>query len=90
MALPRSLGKINPASTALFLCDMQVKFRPSISHFDAVVANSNRVLSAAKLMNVPALATEQYPKGLGSTVPELEIAKAEVSCCAVVECNVMV
>ena len=75
MSLARNLGKISPSSTALFLCDMQAKFKPSISYFDAIVHNSNRVLSAAQLMSVPCVATEQYPKGLGPTVPELELAR---------------
>ena len=69
------LGRINPATSALFLCDLQEKFAPIISHFDGVVSNSNRVLHAAKIFDLPVLATEQYPKGLGRTVPELEIAK---------------
>jgi hypothetical protein len=33
-----------------------------IAHFDAVVANSNRVLGAAGHMGMPVLASEQYPK----------------------------
>ncbi|TRY68851.1 hypothetical protein TCAL_03214 [Tigriopus californicus] len=71
----RGLGRISASTSALFLCDMQEKFRPMISYFDEVVHNSNRVLHAAKTMSMPALVTEQYPKGLGRTVPELEIAK---------------
>ena len=50
MSVLRNVGKIRPSSTALFLCDMQVKFRPSITHFDAVVQNSNKVLAAAQHM----------------------------------------
>ena len=74
-----------------------------ISHFDAVAANSARVLAAAAHMGMPIAATEQYPKylslflflslslslslwpkslwsslpfrGLGPTVPELELEK---------------
>ena len=46
-----------------------------IAHFDKIVFNSNRVLNAAKIMEMPVMATEQYPKGLGKTVPEIEVAK---------------
>ena len=53
----------------------QEKFRPMIAHFDKIVYNSNRVLNAAKIMEMPVVATEQYPKGLGKTVPEIELAK---------------
>ena len=50
-----------------------------ISHFDEVVSNSSRVLEAAKIMALPCLATEQYPKGLGPTVDELGLAKHSIT-----------
>ena len=70
-----SLGRLAPQSTALFLCDMQEKFRPNIRHFPEVVQISNRLLQAAAILDIPAVVTEQYPKGLGRTVPELEVEK---------------
>ena len=51
MSVLRAVGKISPSSTALFLCDMQVKFQANITHFDAVVQNSNKVLNAAQHMS---------------------------------------
>ena len=51
MTIARNIGKIVPSSTALFLCDMQVKFAPSIFSFQKVVSNSNRVLNAAQIMS---------------------------------------
>jgi len=77
-AAVRSLGKLNPKTSAVFLCDMQDKFRTMISHFDEVAHNSNRVLNAAKIFDMPVMATEQYPKGLGHTVPEIELAKFNI------------
>ena len=71
----RQVGRIVPKTSAVFLCDMQVKFRPNISYFDQIVFNSNRVLHAAKIMGIPVMATEQYPKGLGRTVDEIELGK---------------
>ncbi len=58
------LGKMVPKNSALFLCDMQEKFRPSIKYFNEIVFNSNRLLQAAKLLNMPVFCTEQYPKGI--------------------------
>jgi len=58
------IGKLLTKNSCLFLCDMQVKFRPSIKHFDEIVQNSNRLLRAAKILEMPVVVTEQYPKGL--------------------------
>lgn len=50
-------------TSALFLCDLQEKFRPAIQYFPQIVETSNRLLQACKLLKVPYLVTEQYPKG---------------------------
>jgi len=57
------LGKLVPKHSSLFLCDMQEKFRPSIKFFDEIVENSNRMLRAAKILDIPVVCTEQYPQG---------------------------
>jgi len=38
----------------------------------SVVKNSSILLQAAKLLEVPVICTEQYPRGLGPTLPELQ------------------
>lgn len=65
-----ALGRVHPASSILFLCDMQEKFR-QVAYFPQIVAVAARMLKVARLLEVPALLTEQYPQGLGPTVPEL-------------------
>ncbi|XP_054849415.1 isochorismatase domain-containing protein 2 [Eublepharis macularius] len=65
------LGKVIPKTSILFLCDMQEKFRPNISYFPQIVSVAARMLKAAKALEIPTAVTEQYPKGLGPTVPEL-------------------
>ncbi|XP_028835011.1 isochorismatase domain-containing protein 2 isoform X2 [Denticeps clupeoides] len=50
---------------------MQEKFRPTIFQFGNVVSNAARVLEACRILGIPPIVTEQYPKGLGPTVPEL-------------------
>ncbi|KAL5110968.1 Isochorismatase domain-containing protein 2 [Taenia crassiceps] len=69
-ALPR-LGKLIASRTSLFVCDMQEKFRHSISHFNAIVSVSGRLIAAAKMLEMPIIVTEMYPKGLGQTVEDL-------------------
>ncbi len=44
---------------------------PFIAGGPRIVWNIRRLLDAAKILGLPAAATEQYPKGLGPTVPEL-------------------
>jgi isochorismate hydrolase len=41
---------------------------------DQVVKNCLHLIELAKMQNVPVVVTEQYPKGLGRTVPELQAA----------------
>ena len=57
------IGRLNPSKTFLLLCDMQEKFATTIQHFDEIVLNSEKVLDACKLLQVPYLVTEHYPKG---------------------------
>ena len=64
MSVAKRLGLLKASKSALFLCDMQVKFAPNIAYFPQIVKNSKRVFDAAQVMNVPVLATEQYPKGM--------------------------
>ncbi|CAH8562647.1 Growth factor receptor-bound protein 2, variant 2 [Schistosoma haematobium] len=65
------VGKLLLPRTALLLCDIQEKFRPTISHFDAIVETSSRMLTAARMLGMRIVVTEMYPKGLGPTVKEL-------------------
>ena len=42
---------------------MQDKFRPSIKYFPQIVETSNKLLQVCKILDVPYVVTEQYPKG---------------------------
>jgi hypothetical protein len=65
------LGRLNPSRTLLLLCDMQEKFAKTTSHFDEIVEASSRLANTANFLEMQTLITEQYPKGLGNTVPKL-------------------
>jgi nicotinamidase-related amidase len=56
--------------TALVVVDVQEAFRPYAS-FERVAAASGTLLQAARILQVPAIVTEQYPKGLGHTAREV-------------------
>lgn len=66
---------------ALVVVDVQEAFRPAVEGFDEVVENTRRLMEGAKILDVPVVVTEQYPKGLGHTVEELgEVKAVEKSC----------
>ncbi len=82
-------SQMSAADTALLVIDVQEKLVPLIRGHEALVRNIAFLLDAAALVGVPALATEQYPKGLGPTVAALRQHlperpdKVGFSCCAV-------
>ncbi|MBX3437519.1 MAG: isochorismatase family protein [Planctomycetaceae bacterium] len=53
------------------MVDMQAKLLPFIATSPQVIANCVTLVKAAQLLGPPVFATEQYPKGLGGTTPEL-------------------
>ena len=66
---------------ALVVVDVQEAFRPAVQDFDDVVENTRRLMEGAKVLGIPVIVTEQYPKGLGRTVEELgEVSAVEKSC----------
>ena len=65
----RRLGMLRREQTALFLCDMQEKFRPSIKFFNEIVFMSNRMLIGAQTLGLPVIVTEQYPTGSPNLLP---------------------
>jgi nicotinamidase-related amidase len=58
-------------NSGLLLIDLQARLMPAIADAETVIANARRLLKAARLLALPAMLTEQNPKGLGPTVPEL-------------------
>jgi nicotinamidase-related amidase len=74
--------------SVLLLIDLQQRLMPVIHAGDSVVARAARLAEAAGLLDVPVLATEQYPDGLGPTVealagyPRATLAKTAFSAAA--------
>ena len=55
----------------LVVIDFQGRLMPAIHAGDKVLLNAGRLVEAARMLGVPAIVTEQNPRGLGPTVPEL-------------------
>jgi nicotinamidase-related amidase len=68
---PRHPHVLDPAIAAVVVVDLQEGFRAHIHQFDRIVARTAIVVQSARLLNIPVLATEQYPQRLGATVPEI-------------------
>jgi nicotinamidase-related amidase len=56
---------------ALLIIDVQEKLLKAIDGAEQVLSRTLLLVEAAKILEVPVFATEQYPKGLGPTVEPL-------------------
>lgn len=57
--------------SCLLVVDIQEKLAPAVADPAAVIRNSAILMKAAVRLGVPTILSEQYPQGLGPTVPEL-------------------
>lgn len=67
----RSFSLLSPQNSLLLVVDIQQRLMPVIENRDQIVFNTRRLLEAANLLEVPVLVSEQYPQGLGPTLPEI-------------------
>jgi nicotinamidase-related amidase len=56
---------------ALVVVDVQEAFRPAVLDFDRVAGAAATLVRGARILDLPVIVTQQYPKGLGATVPEV-------------------
>ncbi len=57
--------------TALVVVDVQEGFRKAIPDFETVARRTATLVEGARILGLPVVVTEQYPKGLGRTAPEV-------------------
>jgi len=60
-------NKLDVDRTFVLVIDIQEKLLPLIRHHERVLAISRKLLDAVRVFELPVLATEQYPKGIGRT-----------------------
>ncbi len=62
---------ITPANSTLVIVDLQERFSHAIEGWDRIVERASILARTATLLGWPVVTTEQYPRGLGSTVPQV-------------------
>lgn len=65
--------------SALLIIDIQERLAAAMSEREKVVENNLHLIELAKMLDIPIILTEQYPKGLGPTVPEIKDAMSTYS-----------
>jgi nicotinamidase-related amidase len=80
---------IDKEDTVLLVVDIQSKLAAVMKEKDKVVKNNQHLIELAKMIGMPVMVTEQYPKGIGTTVPEIRevlpfyrpVEKMTFDCC---------
>ena len=64
-------SRLDEEDAVLLIIDVQTKLMAAMEDRDRVYRNTGILLTAARALQIPVVVTEQYPKGLGPTVPEV-------------------
>jgi nicotinamidase-related amidase len=76
-------------NSVLLVIDVQEKVFRAINQKEQLLDNLQRLIKGIKVLEIPILLTEQYPQGLGTTIPEIAqllldskpLPKVCFSCC---------
>jgi nicotinamidase-related amidase len=69
MNMPASLSIEN---TVLLLIDFQERLFPAMHDKEKLLISVLKLIKGAVTLEIPVIITEQYPKGLGPTIPEIK------------------
>lgn len=83
--------RLTPQNTALIVIDVQEKLMAAMARRQDTIAVVQKLLGAAKVLQVPVITTAQYVKGLGPVCVEVGggpvLEKISFSCCGSEEFN---
>lgn len=65
---------VKSEDTQFLMIDIQEKLLPAIHENERIQGNIIKLLKTAQVLGIPVKFTEQYPKGLGPTVPPVKEA----------------
>lgn len=63
---------LHTEDTVLVLIDFQERLFPVMHEKEKLLGNVLKLIRGARVLEIPILITEQYPKGLGPTLPEIK------------------
>ena len=63
------MNSLNQNECVLFIVDIQEKLVNAVFNKDVLLKKSEVLAKASTILEVPTLVSEQYPKGLGETIP---------------------
>lgn len=69
---------LDASKAFLLVIDMQERLLPAMADAERVMAKTSILMTAARDLGLPITVSEQYPKGLGRTVPQLAANDATV------------
>jgi len=81
---------LSPDDAVLVVIDIQGKLAQLMYQKQIVFENAQRIIKGMQMLDIPIIVTEQNPKGLGPTIPEISalfphfhpLPKFAFSCCA--------
>lgn len=80
MTMARSSDLMSRHDTALLVIDLQERLVPVMMNRERLLGNVSKLIRGARLLGLPVLVTEQYPQGLGATMPAVvaELSEGQV------------
>jgi nicotinamidase-related amidase len=69
---------LDASNTVLLLIDFQERLFPVMHEKEKLLKNVIKLIRGAKVLEIPIILTEQYPKGLGLTIPEIKELTPEI------------
>ena len=81
---------LNCQNTSVVCIDLQEKLVNMLNNSEIIAQNATKILKTAHILNIDTIITEQYPKGLGSTIDSIRaiasfntIEKTSFSACEI-------
>ena len=63
---------LNQNDTVFFIIDVQEKLANAVFNKQELLKKTEILAKASDILQIPVVVTEQYPQGLGETVPEIK------------------